>query len=148
MSDTDLLAPSLSATPRTAIFSVNAMIAAAFFGGAFAVPLLAIENSRRLSRLGKDLPWLVLGLAAAALALLLVLRSTDGAQFSSELRLMSRALGFAFVGACYWLHRQAYRSLKMIGIEPASPWLAVFATVLLSLAISIALRRAVLAGAL
>jgi hypothetical protein len=138
----DLLAPSLTDAPRKPIFSINAMIAAAFFGGAFAVPLLAMENSRRLARLPRDAPFLVLALVAAAAVLSFTLQSVDIAEFRSEFRMLSRALGFAYVGAYYWLHREAYRSLKMVGIEPASPWLAVCATVLLSLAIMILLLHA------
>ena len=139
LAESDLLAPSLTEAPRTAIFSINAMIAAAFFGGAFAVPLLAMENSRRLARLQSDAPFLVLALLGATAILFFVLQSVDISEFRSEFRLLSRALGFAYVGAYYWLHRQAYRSLKMVGIEPASPWLAVFASILLSTAITILL---------
>lgn len=142
MAVNDLLAPSLTEAPRKPIFSINAMIAAAFFGGAFAVPLLALENSRRLARLSRDAPFLVLALLAAAAVFFFTLQSVDISEFRSEFRMLSRALGFAYVGAYYWLHRQAYRSLKMVGIEPASPWLAVFATVLLSLAITILLLHA------
>jgi lipid-A-disaccharide synthase-like uncharacterized protein len=135
----DLLAPSLSEAPRRPIFSMNAMIAAAFFGGAFAVPLLAMENSRRLTRLPRDAAFLVLALLGAAAVLLFTLQAVDISEFRKEFRLLSRALGFAYVGGYYWLHRETYRSLKILGIEPASPWLAVLASVLLSLAITILL---------
>ena len=139
LAESDLLAPSLTEAPRTSIFSINAMIAAAFFGGAFAVPLLAMENSRRLTRLRSDAPFLVLALLGAAAIFFFTLQSVDISKFRSEFRLLSSALGFAYVGAYHWLHRQPYRSLKMLGIEPASPWLAVLASVLLSLAITILL---------
>jgi hypothetical protein len=144
MSNGDLLTPSLTDASRMPIFSVNAMIAAAFFGGAFAVPLLAMENSRRLARLHRDAPVLVLGLLIAAAALLFTVQSVGalGASESrSEFRLISRGIGFAFVGACYWLHRRAHRAVKTVGIEPASPWLAVIITVFLSAAISATLHR-------
>jgi hypothetical protein len=95
MSNGDLLTPSLTDASRMPIFSVNAMIAAAFFGGAFAVPLLAMENSRRLARLHRDAPVLVLGLLIAAAALLFTVQSVGalGASESrSEFRLISRGI--------------------------------------------------------
>ena len=149
MDSDDLLTPSLTEAPRTPIFSINAMMAAAFFGGAFAVPFLAMENSRRLSRLRRDTPLLVLGLLMAATALLLTFKtagSLDISESRSEARLVSRAIGFAFVGGYYWLHRTAHRTLKAVGIDPASPYVAVIATVLLSFAITLGLFRASVSG--
>ncbi len=149
MAETDLFTPSLTATSRAPVFSINAMIATAFFGGAFAVPLLGLENSRRLSRLRKDGLLLLLALLLAAAVLLFMLYSIGMANTSelrSEFRLTSRALGFAYVGLYYWLNRQTYRSLRVMGIEPASPVVVVPAAVLLGVGIALLLYNAAAAG--
>lgn len=151
MANNDLLTPSLTEATRTPIFSINAMIAAAFFGGAFAVPLLAMENSRRLGRLRTDSPLLVLGLLVAAAAVLFTLESAgslDTSEARSEVRLVSRVMGFAYVGAYYWLHRQAHRTLRTLGIDPASPYVAVVAAVLLSFAVTLGLYKTAVSGVL
>lgn len=150
MTDADLLTPSLDSAPRTPIFSVNALIAAAFFGGAFAVPLIAMENARRLGRLKRDAVILVFALLATAAATLVLLPQVllDSPETRGQLRLLNRVVGFAFVGGCYWLHRQPYRSLRMLGIQPASPWVAVIAAVALSIVTVVLLHRMAAAGVL
>lgn len=151
MNSSDLLTPSLTEAPREPIFSVNAMIAAAFFGGAFAVPLLATENARRLGRLQRDVPWLVLALligAAVFLGAWYLSEAADPDEVRRNVRLAVRALGFAWVGVFYGLHRHAYRTLKATGMNPASPYVAVIATVLLSFAITVGLTHVAASGIL
>lgn len=137
----DLLTPSVGAAPRAPLFSVNALIAAAFFGGVFAAPLIALENARRLGRLRRDALVLGLALVVAAVAVLLLfsMLGPDPADSRTQVRMLHRAAGFALAGGCYWLHRNAYRTQRMLGIDPASPWIAVIAAVLVSLFLTILL---------
>ena len=141
MPDSDLLKPSLSAESLQApIYSVGALIATAFFGGMFAVPLLAAENARLQRRLVRDLPWLVLGFAVGGVAFYLAyLYSAGGDQADLRylVRMVSRGVGFLFVGGYYVLHRRAYRTMSTMGIEPPSPYVAVIACVLVSYALVI-----------
>jgi hypothetical protein len=152
-STSDLLTPSLTDAARMPIFSVNAMIAAAFFGGGFAVLLLATENARRLGRLRFDWPSLVLALFVFAVIPVFGLwymhnGSADAEDIRRNVRLTTRIVGFAGVGAFYWLHRHAHRTLRATGADPASPYVAVIAGVLLSVAVNLGLFRLATSGIL
>lgn len=143
-STSDLLTPSLTGAVRSPIFSVNAIIAAAFFGGGFAVLLLATENARRLGRLRLDWPLLALALLVFAVVPVFGLWyvqnvSADAEDLRRNVRLTTRIVGFAAAGAFYWLHRNAHRTLRATGADPASPYVAVIAGVLLSIAVNLGL---------
>jgi hypothetical protein len=142
-----LLQPTLS---RDSIvsnpYSVGALIAAAFFGGAFAVLVLGGENSRRQRRLTRDLPCLFFGLAAwVGIALLPFLDSFSGgiADHRAMARLINRGAGFALAGVFYCLHRRNYRTMATMGLEPPKPYGPVVATVITGIFMTNLLYRAV-----
>ncbi len=132
----DLLSPSLSKTPIEPIYSVGALIAAAFLGGGIGVTALAFANSLRLSRLDRDGLWLLLALSASiALAIATGVATTDldAASRPASARLYLRALGFALCGGFFLLHREAYRTMQVAGRAPPSPYVAVIVAVAVSL---------------
>ena len=140
MSRDELLTPSLgNGDTQAPIHSIGAMIAAAFFGGAPAVPLLAAENSRLRGRLAKDAPWLILALVLTAL-LMITLTSyyhpDEPSDVRRNIRLFSRATGFAYVAAYFLLFRRIYRTQRMMGLDPPSPYGPVIAAVLGGIAVS------------
>jgi hypothetical protein len=146
MSRHDLLRPSLEAHVARPIYSVGALIAAAFFGGSFAVMLLAAENSRRLGRWRVDCAWLALGFVIAAGGILAAQDFfTDPATNvidSSSFRMANRALAFALVGGAYLLHRKAYRASTVTGLDPPSPYVAVIAVVIVGTLLALGLFAA------
>jgi cytochrome bd-type quinol oxidase subunit 2 len=142
-----LLQPTLS---RDSIvskpYSVGALIAAAFFGGAFAVLVLGGENSRRQRRLTRDLPWLLLGLAAwLGIALLPFLDSFSStiADHRAMARLVNRGAGFVLAGVFYCLHRRNYRTMATMGLAPPKPYGPVAAAVISGIFMTNLLYRAV-----
>lgn len=148
MADEDLLTPSLGETKTRPIYSVGAMIAAAFFGGGVAVPFLATLNSRRLARLGRDALWLAAGLVAGVAAPLAVLHLQEagvGDAAIRDARIVNRLTGFVLAAAYYRLHRDAYRTMKIMGLEAPSPWIPVIGVVIGAVAVlgvSMAVYRA------
>jgi NADH:ubiquinone oxidoreductase subunit 5 (subunit L)/multisubunit Na+/H+ antiporter MnhA subunit len=141
----DLLSPSLEENVAQPIYSVGALIAAAFLGGGFAVCLLGVQNARRLRRLRRDLPWLLLAFAVAATAVigaLVYFQDAISGAISRDARLLIRGIAFALVGLMYLLHRKPYRAAQLVGIEPASPYLAVAAAVIASVVVSFGLAAA------
>lgn len=144
--DDDLLKPSLDANTAQPIYSTGALIATAFFGGAFAVPFLAFENSRRLGRVARDALWIVVALAAAA-GLVLWLSATVPEEDSSRtIRLWNRGGGFVLAGGFYLLHQRAYRAMHHTGVEPPKPYVAVILAVVAGIVITVGVIEAVRAG--
>ena len=134
MTDDDLLKPSLGDRSKLQpIYSVGALIAAAFFGGGPAVVIVVGLNSDRLARLGRDAVWLVLGFVIAVAVPIAVLHGqvadTDTNAFRNA-RLVNRGIGFALAGAAFLLHRDAYRTMRTVGIEPPKPLVPVIAATL------------------
>ena len=135
MTDQDLLSPSLEQTRAEPIYSVGALVAAAFFGGGLAVVIVAALNSGRLERFPRDLVWHALGVAAVVAVIVAIAQMTEGnisQDTRSGLRLASRAMGFALVGGYYFLHRRAYRTMTVAGMDPPSPYLVVIVAVVAS----------------
>ena len=133
MNNNELLAPSLSNNPQQPIYSVGAMIAAAFLGGGMAVVFLAGLIGRQQQRLARELPWLLAGTLVTAIALYLVIDHTS-AETSKDVarnfRLTSRAIGFAFVGITWLRYRRQYTAMTTLGIESPSPYLAVISSII------------------
>lgn len=147
--DQNLLSPSLDTPPTQPIYSMGAMIAAAFFGGSFAVPLLALENSRRLRRLGNDAIWLILALLAATILVVWVLAtSTQTENWGRDLRMWNRGGGFLLAGGFYLLHRRAYRTMRHTGLDSPTPYAAVAVAVIAGIAITLALIEGARSGVL
>ena len=142
MPDNDLLKPSLAQDKlQQPIYSVGALIAAAFFGGAFAVPIVAFENARRQQRLGKDMLWLVVAIIASlGILYAAIVSQVQAAEFDTRfVRIVNRATGFALVGAFYVLHRTAYRTQRFTGVDNPSPYAIVIIAVLAGAGITVAL---------
>lgn|GEM_PF-1340771 len=143
-SNADLLRPSLQdgavAQPP---YSVGALIAAAFFGGAIAVTLIAAANARRQRRLARDLPWLVvttaIGLAIVSAPVVVGTGLVDPRD-TGMIRIVYRAVGFAMAGAFFLLHRKAYRTVSSLGLDPPSPYVPVLFAVLASIGVAAVLR--------
>lgn len=142
MNNDDLLSPTLGETTTQSIYAPGALIAAAFFGGAFAVPLLATLNSRRLGRLRRDTVWIALGLVAV-ISMFLGLLSHYYPVFDEDVRrtvrLASRGMGFALAGCYYLLHRQSYRTMTTMGLDAPSPYIPVISVILLSVLLTVGL---------
>jgi hypothetical protein len=141
MADNNLLTPTLERELQMrAIYSVGALIAAAFFGGGAAVALLAAINSGRLSRLRRDALWIVPALLVAIVIPLVVLHMQpqgDETGISSDVRLYVRAFGFGLVGLAYLMHRDAYRTMQTVGMDPPKPWVPAIAVSLAGIALTL-----------
>lgn len=122
-----LLQPTLNeVTAKRSIYPVGALIAAAFFGGTFAVCLLGAENSRRQQRLRRDVGWIVAAVVLSCLTIYAAATNLFGpSSDGSELRLYNRAGGFALVGLFYQLHRTTYRTQTFAAADAPSPYAAV-----------------------
>jgi hypothetical protein len=140
----DLLKPSLQATgPAIAIYSIRASFFVAFFGGPLGIVLFTALNARRLDRLRKDGPWLMIGGAIAIGAMLAQIFLLDTAReggsglvTSQNLRIANRALALLLCGAFYLMHRAQYRSMQFLGLESPDPWVPGFVCALLGVGIS------------
>lgn len=126
-----LLRPSLDAEDArpVAIYSDTALFLTTFFGGAIALVCLALVNSRRLGRLGRDLPWGVLAVAATILLYVVLLKTPQGQELvaqhgKSAVRLAAQAFSLLLFGGVYLLHRPFHRSMTIMGVESPSPWKA------------------------
>lgn len=142
MQDNDLLKPSLAqGKVHQPIYSVGALIATAFFGGALAVPIVAFENARRQRRLGKDILWIAVAIIVSVgiLYAAVVNQIQSGELDSRFLRIVNRATGFGLVGLFYVLHRTAYRTQQFAGVENPSPYAIVIFAVLVGIGATVAL---------
>jgi len=153
--DNDLLKPSLAQDKlQQPIYSVGALIAAAFFGGAFAVPIVAFENARRQQRLGKDMLWLAVAMIASlGILYAAIVNQVQSTEFDARfVRIVNRATGFALVGLFYVLHRTAYRTQQFTGTDNPSPYVIVIFAVLVGAGITVVLlpllKQVAMAGGL
>ncbi len=131
----DLLKPSLGDDAIEPIYSPGALMAAAFFGGGFAITALAGANMRRLNRLSSEWPWLVLGALASVVVIYVTMHLRgDGAdqEGNRDVRIAVRATGFVLWGLFYYLHRERYRALQTFGLPPPSPWVPVILALVFS----------------
>jgi hypothetical protein len=133
----DLLQPSLGGetSAATSIYSATTGYLAAFFGGPLGGAAIALTNSWRLKRIGKDWP---LGIVAIALTGGMIwweqrmgglewLRSHFG---SSGQRFAVRIVGILMFAAVYLIHRRYYRNMDMMGIKPPSGWIPGLAAII------------------
>ena len=137
MKENDLLTPSLQESTAESIYSVGALLAAAFFGGSVAVCIMATLNAYRLNSLRKDVVWLFLALATGLGILLMALNHPESAQ--DTVRMVNRGTGLMLVGAFYILYKKQYRSMAVLGIKAPSPYAPVIAACLVSFALTIGL---------
>jgi len=134
----DLLTPSLSESKTASLYSSGALLAAAFFGGTFAVTFLATANSVSLGRLKTDFVVLALLPVAAVLTVVMANRFFPGLE-SGDLRLLVRVLGFAGWILVYALHAKAYKAMRAMGLEPRDPWLVTVLSCIVGAGINAAL---------
>ncbi len=132
--DPSLLKPSLDDRRFKPIYSASAMFAAAFFGGGFAVLVVAAANSQRLGRLQRDALWLALGgLFTASAAWIALKYSVEG---SRELRIASLGTGFLTWGLFHTLHGKMHRAMQTFGTKPPTPYLMVIGAVAFGIAMA------------
>lgn len=142
----ELLQPSLGsdASPETSIYSTTTGYMAAFFGGPIGGAAIALTNSWRLKRLGKDWP---LALVAVALTLGVTWweqRAGGLAWLTSHLgssgpRFAVRIVGLAMFAVIYLIHRRYYRNMDMMGIKAPSGWVPGIVAIIAGMAILTAL---------
>lgn len=131
-----LLQPTLGgdARPAAAPYSVQATFFTGFFGGPFAAIALALVNSSRLRRLGRDWPvlaacliavifagWVIHGAAPAAAPVRDWLNSTLG---QNGARYAYRLVALMIVGVGYLLHRREQRNTDLLGLSRPNGWIA------------------------
>ena len=142
----ELLRPSLGseASPATSIYSTTVGYIAAFFGGPIGGTAIALTNSWRLKRLGKDWP---LGVIAVALTggMAWWEQRAGGINWlnahfgSGGQRFAVRVVGLAMFAVIYLIHRRYYRSMDMMGIKPPSGWIPGIAATVGGIAVMAAL---------
>ncbi|MEM1260841.1 MAG: hypothetical protein AAGH76_00450 [Pseudomonadota bacterium] len=139
--NSDLLTPSLQDDSAAAVYSVGALIAAAFFGGGIAVVMMGTLNAQRLSRLGRDSIWLILMLLLSIGAVVFAIE-LDVSESGRSLRaVVSRGLGFALCGVLYVMHRRAFKAMTVLGLDPPSPYKPVIVACIMSFAVTSVIIR-------
>lgn len=141
-----LLEPSLSPLQGQELYSLQASFMVAFFGGGLASVLFTSLNSRRLDRLSKDLPLLLLGGAFfVALTVWTGTLTVPGAALPFEgdlqansrlMRIVSRGLALVFFGLGFLAHRRFHSAAKLSGSAHAKPWKPALACVGVSIGAS------------
>lgn len=130
----DLFEPVLSKQAKEPIYSVGALMAAAFFGGSIAVFIIGVANMIRLQ--SPALPYLYLTLGFGAI---LTLSNWLPVVYELEARnssVITRLGGFVLMGLLYLIHRREYRSMQVLGADPPSPYLIVILACIVAYAIS------------
>jgi hypothetical protein len=135
LSDEDLLRPTLADYQRLpgrvpGLYNSTGFFLTSFFGGPLGAAIYGGANSRRLGQLPKDLPLLVVVVAAAFL-LPYVLHETGwlqgvaasmGGSAARNYGLFMRGLGLLVFGAIYLMHRQFFRSARVSGVTEVKGW--------------------------
>ena len=142
----DLLEPSLAhrGARGASIYSTRTGFFSSFFGGAIGGAVVTAVNAHRLGRLSRD-AWLVmLGFAVEATLLWWLVRLEglewlQAATGRSGPRVVGRAVGLAYFGLSFWMHRTYYRNMAFAGVTPPSGWRLGFAAILVGGAVSVGL---------
>jgi hypothetical protein len=142
----ELLQPSLGsdASPASSIYSATTGYVAAFFGGPIGGAAVALTNSWRLKRLGKDWPLALVAIALTVGTAWWEQRAGGLAWLDSHFgrsgqRFAVRIVGLAMFGIIYLIHRRYYRNMVMMGIKPPAGWGVGIAAVIVGMAILAAL---------
>ena len=148
MADDDLLRPTLSGTGEPpSLYNTTGFFLSSFFGGPVGAGIYGLANSYRLGRLKRDLPSVVVIVAASFWLLLFVERQGGLARLAELMddrpdraaQLAVRALGLACFGAIYLLHRQHHRAAQVTGAEAVSGWGPGIVAVLAGIAANVAI---------
>jgi hypothetical protein len=142
----ELLKPSLGseASAATSIYSTTTGYLAAFFGGPIGGAAIALTNSWRLKRLGKDWPLALVAIAltvgmawweqrAGGLAWLTKQLGSSGPRFAV------RVVGLAMFAVIYLIHRRYYRNMDMMGITAPKGYAPGIAAIIAGIAVMAAL---------
>lgn len=152
----ELLRPTLGDTRvAQAPYSLTALFLTAFFGGPMAILLLTAANSYRLQRLARDLPAILLALAAYGAFLFVAYGTTWGATFQADVKsalgergmsLVSRGIALLLFGLSYLLHRREQRSTDFSGLDRPNGWVGGIAAIVVGIALQIGLLTVVFAA--
>ncbi len=145
----DLLKPTLSSDESgIAIYSTQANILVAFFGGPLAIILFSALNSRHLNRLKKDWPAFLVGIVATIGMLIYLMSVPDGVDIKEWVAQQKRdslfykygmrILALSLWAVYYYLHRQYHKAMSIFGIDPLSPWKMAVACILAAMGINYA----------
>ncbi|HEY1283380.1 MAG TPA: hypothetical protein VGE96_02765 [Steroidobacteraceae bacterium] len=125
----ELLQPSLGrqVSAATSIYSTTTGYLAAFFGGPLGGAAIALTNSWRLRRLGRDWPLALVALALTGGMAWWEQRAGGLAWLNSHFgnsgqRFAVRVVGIAMFAVIYLIHRRYYRNMDMMNIKPPSGW--------------------------
>jgi hypothetical protein len=134
----DLLEPTLKpeSVPDARLYSPTVLMLLAFFVGPVAVVAVGALDARRLGRLRSEWPLLAAALVAVMAAMVVLERALGGDR--TEMRLYVRALGLVTAGGVYWLHRRAYRGIRLAGLGFVRFDLPLLLAVVLSLLLTVA----------
>ncbi|MEM8983970.1 MAG: hypothetical protein AAGC71_13150 [Pseudomonadota bacterium] len=144
--NSDLLTPSLQNDSTMAVYSVGALIAAAFFGGGVAVVIMGTLNAYRLGRLGRDAILLIGMLLLSVGTLVAMIEMTAGGDTARTARLVNRGLGFVLCGALYLLHQRAFKAMNFLGLDKPSPYVPVIAAIVVSILVTMGVFAALEVG--
>ena len=114
-----------------ALYTSTGFFLSAFFAGPVGAGLYGVFNSHRLGRLQRDLP--VVLLLVAALYFLLAMAYANGwlaglvdllnGRLDRAFQFALRVAGLACAGAIYLMHRQYYRASRVSGAQPLPGWI-------------------------
>lgn len=140
MSNEDLLRPTLSETQSAPkLYNSTGFFLSAFFGGPAGAAIYGAANSHRLNRLAKDVPALLLIVAATYLLPYVLYQqgwlqqivALAGGRETRNYGLILRALGLLSFGAIYLLHRPFFRAANVAGSADLPGWVPGIAAILL-----------------
>ena len=123
-------------------YSVPAFAVSSLFGGPLSAVAFAAIEARALGRLRRDLPWLLLGIAAVLLVsvlaadrglLDLALRDLGTRALPTWEHVAYRLAAFGYFAAYWWLHRNERRELAAAGVEPVPGYAAGLVALLIGL---------------
>lgn len=143
-----LLQPTLETSAPVPLVSPNATFLTAFLGGPWAALWVCGVNVRRLGRVRRELPTLVLGVALGVVALALAAIAAarpelvaglvpSGWRAATAVRRLGTVLGLATWGVFYLRLRPYYRAAELGG-EFARPWRVTLPALLFALALHLA----------
>jgi hypothetical protein len=141
LSNEDLLRPTLSETSQVALYNSSGFFFSAFFGGPIGAAIYGGANSHRLNRLTRDVPTLLLIVAAAYYVPYVLhqhgwlqqLAQMAGGRAARNYGLFLRALGLGAYAAIYLMHRHFFRAAKISNSTELPGWVPGIAAVVIGM---------------
>ena len=135
----DLFEPSLNKNDvAKPIYSLGALVVAAWLGGVFAPLFLGTINTARLGELKQRAP-LFVGLFVASVVFYWASLSIIGDDNMSSVRTVNCGAGLLVAGGFYLFHKKTYRAMQVMGIDAPSPYVPVMATIAASVILKMVL---------